>query len=336
MRIKRPRGHVKLDSSNPIVKMMTCGWDANLYTGTTLLDQLGGRGITTDFNQGTTNIINTEVGKALDFTGTNYIRYNGTDRQVNTGYPFCVFTRVIPKFNGSDPILGTGVDSSRNPVVEVRQLSNNTMQYSGRISGGTFIANGGSFTAGDVLDVVGISRSSNDHRLYVNGVFIASTSVNRVYNIKAGQKPMVGYGVAAGSKYDGQMAWAYWLDGNLTDAQILSLHKDPYQIYEPEPSEFLVSSSVPLQANTIVSNYTVAPSVLGRLFSGKVTLRGNAVQNASIYVYNNTDGTLDATQTSDVLGDWSFQAPLGKSYVFVVEYTANGFKYTSNPHFVST
>lgn len=65
------------------------------------------------------------------------------------------------------------------------------------------------------------------------------------------------------------------------------------------------------------------------LIKGQVTLSGTGVENAKVFLINDTDGTVEATTTTDSDGNYSFYEQTGKTYHIAVQYDDGSQKYNA-------
>lgn len=61
--------------------------------------------------------------------------------------------------------------------------------------------------------------------------------------------------------------------------------------------------------------------------SGKITLLNEPVENAKVFLINDTDDTLDDTATTDANGNYTFNATEGKQFHIAVQYDDGTNKY---------
>jgi hypothetical protein len=96
-------------------------------------------------------------------------------------------------------------------------------------------------------------------------------------------------------------------------------------VIEPDTTDIEVTAEIDESIEIAVASTTV---------SGTVILGGSGVQGAILTVINDSDGTVEATTTTDSNGDYSVSVPQNEVYHVLVEYDdgqGNLYNETSKP-----
>lgn len=113
--------------------------------------------------------------------------------------------------------------------------------------------NGSGYSTNTEYCIAGVSRASNDHELYINGVSQGTSTTNITSNIS--NLDTVGLGCAykvgtgAYKNHVGKLRLVlYWSNRALTQDELIELQSDPFQIIEPihEYAFFSVSGGIPI------------------------------------------------------------------------------------------
>lgn len=206
-------------------------------TGNRLIDQSAYRndGTLTDMDPATDWVID-ENGYALDFDGSN--DYVSMSTGLISSYPvsFVSWVKTSDSATRGRSFLSIGSSVTIHNFVQLQFSSAHEIVWSIRdVSAGTQMTTVSPDTYNDGIWhlAAGVSKASNDHELFIDGISVNTSSTNEGMPSLLDQTSMGALNrVIAGNFFPGQIGLSQIYNRALSPLEIFQLYTNPYAIFE--------------------------------------------------------------------------------------------------------
>ena len=249
--IVKPYRGMQLNKTHPLARGLLAGWLMNEGAGSRVYDITGNGHTGTLTNMDQTNWIPGKYGHSLDFISgsSTYVSVAVSNalRDLPTTYDFTVIIWFnADAVNNNSMFAWFGTDdlviypNSPNPVTgDIRIYWRNL--------GADLLRVGGADLSGEWHQCVLLSRASNDHEYYRDGISIVTSSNTGTAGPFTGMN--IGTFESGNQHWDGVVDHIMVYQRALTNAEILRLYREPFAMFQQESRVQLFSVGAPPVGN---------------------------------------------------------------------------------------
>lgn len=231
---KRPPFGTKIDINHPIGRNIVQSWDMG-GTGNAL--DVSGRGDNgTEYNGSIEQRILSIDGISRYIPG-NQQHFRGS-KKVIYGPPFTLMARVETDYVSNAKAIITISDGATR-LARILQGSSSNFEAAIWTTNDEQYVDCGDVTLGEKYDIAA-TFTETQIKVYKNGIQIGSGPITGTAIFPPGQNTTVGFDINQSLAFDGKLIFAHWIDRDLTANEIMSMYRNPWQVYKPQTSTIYI------------------------------------------------------------------------------------------------